>query len=84
MEIITYNELHQTLETTMDKVCDNRTPLVITREEKPAVVMMSLDDYKSFQETSYLLRSPKNAQRLIESICELEAGGGREQELIEE
>ena len=84
MEKLTYNELQQTLEKTMDKVCADRTPLVITREQKPAVVIMSLDDYQSFQETSYLLRSPKNAQRLLESIRELEAGGGREQELIEE
>lgn len=84
MEILNYRELHQSLEKTMDKVCNDHIPLVITREDKPAVVMMSFDDYQSFQETIYLLRSSKNAQRLLESIRELEAGGGREQELIEE
>jgi antitoxin YefM len=45
--------------------------------------MMSLEDYESLEETSYLLRSPKNARRLLESIAELEAGGGTERELIE-
>jgi hypothetical protein len=34
---------------------------------------MSLEDYHSLEETAYLLRSPNNAQRLLESIAELEA-----------
>jgi len=44
-------------------------------------VMMSLDDFKALEETSYLLRSPKNARRLLESIASLEAGQGKEQKL---
>ena len=44
---------------------------------------MSLDDYESLNETAYLMRSPKNAKRLIEAIEELEAGNGKEKELIE-
>ena len=46
--------------------------------------MMSLEDYEALQETAYLLRSPKNARRLLESIAQLEKGGGLERELIEE
>ena len=45
--------------------------------------MLSLEDYKSLEETAYLLRSPKNARRLIEAIAELERGGGTERELAE-
>lgn len=45
---------------------------------------MSLEDYEALQETAYLLRSPKNARRLLESIAQLEEGGGQERELIEE
>jgi antitoxin YefM len=45
--------------------------------------MLSLDDYKSLEETAYLLRSPNNARRLLESIAELEAGQGIERDLIE-
>ncbi len=49
-----------------------------------AVVMMSLSDYEALEETSYLLRSPKNAQRILNSIRELESGSGIEKDLIEE
>ena len=44
---------------------------------------MSLEDYEALEETAYLLRSPKNTRRLIESIAELEAGNGAEKELLE-
>ena len=57
--------------------------MIITRKREDAVVMMSLDDYESLQETSYLLRSPKNAQRLLEAIKELNGGKGKERKLIE-
>ena len=43
---------------------------------------MSLADYQSYEETLYLLKSPKNAQRLRDSIAELESGGGTERELL--
>lgn len=47
---------------------------IITRSGWQAVVMMSLDDFKALEETAYLLRSPRNAQRLLESIAALESG----------
>ncbi|TCK51026.1 type II toxin-antitoxin system prevent-host-death family antitoxin [Xanthomonas vasicola] len=43
----------------------------------------ALDDYKAMEETAYLLRSPKSAQRLLESIAQLEAGRGKERGLTE-
>jgi antitoxin YefM len=46
-------------------------------------VMISLEDYQALEETAYLLRSPKNARRLLESIAALEAGRGTERELLE-
>ena len=57
---------------TMDQVCESHEPLIITRSGEASVVMLSLEDYKSLEETAYLLRSPKNARRLIEAIAELE------------
>jgi antitoxin YefM len=48
------------------------------------VVMMALDDYEALEETAYLLRSPKNARRLLESVAELDAGKGVERKIIEE
>jgi antitoxin YefM len=67
----------------MEKVCDNHTPVIITRKNQRSVVMISLEDYQALEETAYLLRSPKNARRLLESVAELEAGGGTERELVE-
>jgi antitoxin YefM len=66
----------------MEKVCDDHAPVIITRQNERAVVMISLEDYQALEETAYLLRSPKNARRLLESITELETGGGTERELL--
>lgn len=59
---------------TMDKVCLDHDPVIITRNRDQAVVMLSLEDYESLQETAYLLRSPTNAKRLIASIESLNSG----------
>ena len=82
MDTITYTAARATLADTMDRVCDDHEPVIITRSGERAVVMMSLDDYKALEETAYLLRSPKNAKRLLESIAALEAGKGIERELV--
>ena len=65
------------------KVCNDHDPVIITRKRESPVVMLSLEDYQSMEETAYLLRSPANARHLLESIAELEAGKGTERELIE-
>ena len=83
MDTITYSEARSKLAKTMEKVCDDHAPVIVTRKNSRSVVMMSLDDYEALEETAYLLRSPKNARRLLESIAELEAGGGIKRELIE-
>jgi antitoxin YefM len=81
MDAITYTTARAKLADTMDRVCEDHEPIVITRNSQQAVVMMSLDDYNALEETSYLLRSPKNAQRLLESIASLEAGRGKARKL---
>ena len=58
----------------MDSVCDDSDVVVITRRKARPVVLMSLDEYNSIQETAHLLRSPANAERLLESIAELQQG----------
>ena len=82
MEAISYTNARSNLAKTMEKVCDDHAPVIITRRNESSVVMMSLEDFQALEETAYLLRSPKNARRLLESIAELESGGGTEQELI--
>jgi len=83
MRAITYTSARSDLAKTMKKVCDDHNPIVITRKNTEAVVMISLEDYEALNETAYLLQSPKNAKRLIESIKELEKGKGRKRDLLD-
>lgn len=83
MDTITYTSARGNLAKTMKKVCDDHSPVVITRKTAKPVVMMSLEDYEALEETAYLLRSPKNARRLLESVAELESGKGVEKEIVD-
>ncbi|MEZ4512187.1 MAG: type II toxin-antitoxin system prevent-host-death family antitoxin [Chloroflexota bacterium] len=83
MEAISYTVVRQTLAQRMDQVCDDHTPIIVTRQNNRSVVLLSLEDYQALEETAYLLRSPENAKRLMESILELESGRGTERGLIE-
>ena len=74
MTAITYTAARENFASTMDRVCDDRDPVIITRNRDQAVVMLSLDDYESLQETAYLLRSPANAKRLFDAIEAAEKG----------
>lgn len=83
MNAITYTRARQNLAKTINDVCNDHEPVIITNNRSEPVVMISLEDFKAMEETTYLLRSPKNAKRLIEAINELENGKGIEKELIE-
>ena len=83
MKSISYTYARGNLARTIRKVCENHAPIAITRKGESAVVMLSMDDYQAFEETAYLLRSPKNMRRLLEAVAELEAGGGEEKQLLE-
>ena len=83
MESISYTAARSNLAKKMEQVCDNHAPIAITRRGEGAVVMMSMEDYQALEETAYLLRSPKNTRRLIESIADLEADKGQEKGLLE-
>ncbi|MDZ4815733.1 MAG: type II toxin-antitoxin system prevent-host-death family antitoxin [Verrucomicrobiota bacterium] len=74
MNAITYTAARENLASTMDRVCADHDPVIITRNRDQAVVMMSLEDYESLQETAYLLRSPANTKRLLASIESLNSG----------
>ena len=83
MDAITYTQARANLAKTIDAVCDNHDAIIITKKNDRSVVMLSLEDYQALEETSYLLRSPNNARRLLDSINELDAGEGAEKELLE-
>ena len=71
MNAITYTEARENLAKTIQQVCRDHDPLIITRKRQDSVVMISLEDYESLTETAYLLRSPRNARRLLASLEEL-------------
>ncbi|MEA2029388.1 MAG: type II toxin-antitoxin system prevent-host-death family antitoxin [Campylobacterota bacterium] len=83
MKTINFSQTRQHLATTFDKVIEDSTPIIVTRQNKEAVVIISLKDYRAMEETAYLMQSEANAQRLNRSIAQLEAGEGEERELIE-
>ncbi|MCG9885575.1 MAG: type II toxin-antitoxin system prevent-host-death family antitoxin [Cyanobacteria bacterium] len=83
MDAISYSTARANLAGTMDRVCNDHEPMIITRKGRPAVVMLSLEDYKALEETAYLLRSPANAKRLLGAIQQLMMGEGIERELVE-
>lgn len=83
MDAITYSKARATLAQTIDAVCENHEPVIITKKNDRSVVMLSLEDYQALEETSYLLRNPKNARRLLDSVNELDAGDGIERALAE-
>ena len=73
---ITYTAARENLASTINRVCEDQAPIVITRNRDQAVVMLSLAEYEALQETAHLLRSPANARRLLKSIESLEGGKG--------
>ena len=83
MEIVTYSETRANLKAVLDRVVDDCVPIVITRQRGKPVVMISMDDWNSTQETRYLLSTPNNAKRLLDAIEGMNAGQGEEHELID-
>lgn len=81
MQSISYTVARSSLAKTMEQVCQDHAPIAITRKGEGAVVMISMEDYQALEETAYLLRSPKNAKRLIEAVTELGQGMGVERAL---
>ncbi len=74
MRTLNYTTARKNLASAIDDVVDDHTPLVITKGSDKAVVMMSLDDWNAWQETMYLLRSPANAERLLEATQDFDKG----------
>ncbi|WP_373523629.1 type II toxin-antitoxin system Phd/YefM family antitoxin [Aquiflexum sp.] len=74
MEIITYTNFRQNLKKYLDKVFTDDSPLFVTRTDGKDVLILSKSDYESMQETFYLMKSPKNAERLLRGLKEYKKG----------
>jgi len=83
MANVSYTELRSNLAAYMDQVCNDRAPLVVTRQNARSVVMLSEEEYEGLMETVHLLKSPANAARLLRSIKEADEGKAVARELIE-
>ena len=83
MQVASFSHTRANLAELMDQVVNDRNPLVVTRQANPSVVMLAYDEWLSIAETLHLLSSPANADRLLDAISNLEAGGGEERSLID-
>ena len=83
MEALTFSHTRSHLAEVMRSVNEDHAPVIVTTQRGKPVVIMSLDDYNSLEETAYLLRDPKRAKRLMESVDQLRAGSGTIRALID-
>jgi len=82
MQAVSFSELRKDMKHIMDTTRERHEPTIIMRKSGNMVIM-SLEDYNSLEETAYILSNPKNTERVLSSLAELRAGGGKERKLIE-
>lgn len=83
MENMSYSSFRSHLAAALDKVSDDHKPLLVTRQSGKSAVVLSLEDFNSYEETAYLMRSAKNVVRLNQAISQLEKNQGLSKKLIE-
>lgn len=84
MENMTYSDFRKNLAASLDKVEKDHVPILVTRQSGKSAVVMSQEDFKSYEETAYLMSSINNVNRLNQSIKQLESKKGKAKRLIEE
>ncbi|MEX1191465.1 MAG: type II toxin-antitoxin system Phd/YefM family antitoxin [Brumimicrobium sp.] len=82
MKVVNYTDLRVNLKKWMDIVINDVEELIIKRKNNKDLVLISLDEYNSLKETSYLL-SGKNRDVLMQSIKEAKGGQSEEHDLFE-
>lgn len=84
MDVMSYSSLRSNLASALDKVNEDHVSILITRQNGKPAVIMSLEDFKAYEETAYLMSNPKNAERLNQAIAEIEAGKSKQHGIIDE
>lgn len=84
MDVITYSNFRKNLSDSLDKVTEDRSPILITRQSGEPAVLISLKDFNAYEETAYLLSNPRNADRLRKSLASAKAQRTVQKDLIEE
>jgi antitoxin YefM len=68
VQSLSYSQARRNLKATLDRVCEDHQPALVTRKNGGNVVLLSEEDFSSLEETAYLLRSPANARRLFGAL----------------
>jgi len=84
MQAISYSSFRSNLASTLDKVNNDHAPVMITRQNGKPAIVMSVEDFNAYEETYYLMASPKNAERLNQAIAEISENKASVHKLIEE
>ncbi|EHH1078730.1 type II toxin-antitoxin system prevent-host-death family antitoxin [Vibrio parahaemolyticus] len=84
MKVVSFTEARNGLKSVLDRVVDDADYTVITRRDAEDAVVMSLDHFNSLNETIHLMSSPRNAERLAESIEQIRKGQVTTRDLIDE
>jgi antitoxin YefM len=83
MNHVSFTDLRANMASHFDRLENDRSELVVTRQNHEPVVIMPLSELEGMRETLHLLSTPANAARLLASITQLEAGEAQERNLIE-
>jgi antitoxin YefM len=74
---ITYTSLRENLASVLDRVIQDQDVVIVRRRGSPDVAMISAAELAGLDETAHLLRSPKNAKRLLKALRRAERGEGK-------
>jgi len=77
----TYTQARANLKSLLDEVAENHEQVIIRRRGGDDVALIAADELRGLVETAHLLRSPRNAQRLIQALRRAQAGKGRSESL---
>lgn len=83
MEVVSYTDFRQSLKAHLDNVTNNNDTLIVPRGDGKSVVIISLEEYNSIQETFHLLKTEKNRARLAEALNRADAGVSEKHELMD-
>lgn len=78
-----YTQARAELAELMDRAVDDHETVIIERRGRPSVALISADELHGMRETLHLLRSPKNAARLLSALEESRAGRGTREMTVE-
>ena len=84
MVVVNYSDFRKNLKINLDNACDNNELVIVSRAHNKNVVVISLDEYNSWQETKYLLSTTKNHKRLEDAVKRGEKGIFEMHDLMEE